>query len=298
MSDTTPTRRQVLRASGVLGAAGIAGCTGLTDAAGDDDIADTDGDGVINTEDYAPWDEDVQEKSQLVDDESASAEPTSTETATDTETATPARAAVQYTFESGLEGWVPIWEGPNSCADTPGLQHETGSNVIEGSGSALFTTECDSNKVASPTFDVDTSRDFTISVDFSFEDSDSRGLALSLYGSDQNGSPDDRIRAGQYSHQFVRARRRPADDEQLVVAVDTETEVPQGTIDPNTRHTLVGRKRGGSVSVTLDGQQYTDGAVSQASWNTGETYRVMLRSSGAWGAPSRVWFDSLSVSYP
>lgn len=293
MRDPT-NRRQVLGAlGGAFGAIGLAGCTALTS---DDGVKDTDGDGVINTEDYAPWDPAVQEKSQLAG-ESA---PSDSDAADGSGTATPTPSesrTVEYGFEDGLQSWEPIWAGPSDCPDQPGLEHETGGNVIEGRGSALFTTECDSNLVTGPTFDVDTSRDFTISVDFYFEDSDSRGLFVTLYGSERTGSEDDRVRAGEYNHQFVRARRKPAKNEQLVSALDTGTVVQQGTIDPGTRHRLVGHKRNGTVSATLDGEPYAEHPVEDATWEPGETYRVALVHSGAWGAPSRIWFDSLSVTH-
>lgn len=295
MSDHRPTRRQVLRIGGFLGLAGVAGCSQVGGSGGSDAVSDTDGDGVIDTEDYAPWDEEVQEKSQLTGSESAQAvTPTERESATDTPTGD---GTVEYTFEDGLEGWVPVWAGPSDCPDQPGLRHETSPPVIDGSGSALFTTECDSNMVAGPAFDVDASRDFTVSVDFYFEDDDSRGLFVHLYGSDRNGSANDRVRAGEHSHTLVRARRWPAKNQQAVSAVGHETRVQQGTIDPGTRHTLVGHKRGDTVTATLDGEAFVERRVGEATWNAGDTYRVMLVHSGAWGAPSRIWFDSVSVSH-
>lgn len=62
MSDG-PTRRALLLGAGSTAAA-LAGCAGLFED--DDVIRDTDGDGVIDSEDYAPRDPDVQEKSDLV----------------------------------------------------------------------------------------------------------------------------------------------------------------------------------------------------------------------------------------
>lgn len=295
MSKNRPTRRQLLQTCSLMSLAGVAGCSQFGGSGESDTVSDTDGDGVINTEDYAPWDEEVQEKSQLENTESGqSSTSTERESATNTSQGT---GSVEYTFDDDLEGWVPVWTGPSDCPDHPELRHETGATAIEGSGSALFTTECDSNMVAGPTFDIDTSRDFTVSVDFYFENDDSRGLFVYLYGSDRNGSENDRIRAGEDSHTFVRARRQPADNQQSVSAVGHETGVQLGTIDPGTRHTLVGRKRGDTVSATLDGETFVEGSVADATWNAGETYRIMLVHSGAWGASSRIWFDSVAVSH-
>lgn len=58
------TRRAYIRTAGVVGVIGSAGC--LTELTGDD-IQDTDGDGVIDSEDYAPRDPDVQREAQVKD---------------------------------------------------------------------------------------------------------------------------------------------------------------------------------------------------------------------------------------
>jgi len=52
------TRRQFLRTGGVVGMVGLTGCSQIT---GGNDIKDTDDDGVIDSEDYAPRDPDVQD---------------------------------------------------------------------------------------------------------------------------------------------------------------------------------------------------------------------------------------------
>jgi len=76
-------RRQLL----TTGALFLAGCNGLNQSGGSDDIQDSDGDGVIDSEDYAPNDPDVQEKSDLQGGSTAT--PTSTPTATQSPTPTP-----------------------------------------------------------------------------------------------------------------------------------------------------------------------------------------------------------------
>lgn len=93
-------RRRLLRLSGGIGSAFLAGCTGaLEDDDGGLSIQDSDGDGVIDSEDYAPNDPEVQEKSDLQSKttatKKASAEgtattttPTTTTTTTTTTTAT------------------------------------------------------------------------------------------------------------------------------------------------------------------------------------------------------------------
>lgn len=105
MRDNTRTRRQFLRAGGVVGVVGAAGCTELLD--GDVTPEDIDGDGVPNDEDYAPRDEDVQRKEQVADDGS---------NGPDTPTAGP-RNVVVDDFELGeLED---AWEVGVSGSNTP-----------------------------------------------------------------------------------------------------------------------------------------------------------------------------------
>lgn len=59
-------RRRFIKSSGSILTAGLAGCT--SSITGDDDVKDTDGDGVIDSEDYAPRDPEVQEKEDLLDE--------------------------------------------------------------------------------------------------------------------------------------------------------------------------------------------------------------------------------------
>lgn len=59
-------RREILRQSIVVGAVGLTGCTFSLDRPGN---KDTDGDGVVDSKDYAPRDSEVQQKSDLQDDQ-------------------------------------------------------------------------------------------------------------------------------------------------------------------------------------------------------------------------------------
>lgn len=59
-------RRDLLYKSAIVGAAiATAGCSSNDGGSGGDDIQDSDGDGVIDSEDYAPNDPEVQEKSDV-----------------------------------------------------------------------------------------------------------------------------------------------------------------------------------------------------------------------------------------
>ncbi|SDZ91210.1 hypothetical protein SAMN04488065_1178 [Haloplanus vescus] len=95
-------RRRFLELAGPSVAAIGAGCSGNSDQ---NDIQDTDGDGVIDSEDYAPQDPEVQEKSDLQNSSTPTLTPapsstptlTSTPTSTSTQTRTPTQTPSQET---------------------------------------------------------------------------------------------------------------------------------------------------------------------------------------------------------
>lgn len=95
------TRRRVLRLCGVSVMGGLAGCSGILDQGDDDndgdDIQDTDGDGVIDSEDYAPRDASVQRAEQV---EEKNSTPSETESATET----PPEIKTQISFENASVG--------------------------------------------------------------------------------------------------------------------------------------------------------------------------------------------------
>ncbi|UPW00993.1 LamG domain-containing protein [Halorussus gelatinilyticus] len=105
MDERRSTRRLFLQTSGVAAAVGLAGCSGMLGE--DDDIQDTDGDGVIDSEDYAPRDSSVQRKEQVGggDSTETTAETTTEETteATTEETTTEATTEETTTEETTTE---------------------------------------------------------------------------------------------------------------------------------------------------------------------------------------------------
>ncbi len=91
-------RRAFCAAVGAAGLAGLAGCTGGSD------VEDTDGDGVVDSADYAPRDANVSRKSDL-DGSAPAAKPTTTPTDTTTPasvTATPAPTRTETAAPSTL----------------------------------------------------------------------------------------------------------------------------------------------------------------------------------------------------
>jgi len=90
-------RRRFVSAAVATGLVGAGGCLGLTGGDGEE-IKDSDDDGVIDSEDYAPEDSEVQERSDLTGGDGAASDstmtaseesPTRTQTRTRTQTETP-----------------------------------------------------------------------------------------------------------------------------------------------------------------------------------------------------------------
>lgn len=119
-------RRQVLRLGGVALASGLAGCSGDFSfgggSGGGNDVQDTDGDGVIDSEDYAPRDPDVQREEQVKGDTS-----TETEETTDLESSS---KNIFDDFEDSQLGWT--------VADGDGSALTFVSESIHGSQSLYF----------------------------------------------------------------------------------------------------------------------------------------------------------------
>lgn len=133
------TRRRFLRAGGLAGAVGLAGCVRtVSDESRTPTPAnkDTDGDGVIDSVDYAPRDPAVQRKSQVAGDATA------TETASRTDEPTRTATSGTYRFEKAAHA---SWPGSISVdtgeylavirtdgSDT--AQGPTGARVIRSEG--------------------------------------------------------------------------------------------------------------------------------------------------------------------
>lgn len=107
MARWRPTRRGVLRAGALTAAAGLAGCTELT-GGGDAEVSDSDGDGVVDSHDYAPRDPAVQrdEQVELVDSrtDDATGRTDVTESPPSQRT-TDGSGGFEDTFADGLDGW-------------------------------------------------------------------------------------------------------------------------------------------------------------------------------------------------
>jgi len=78
MAATTPTRRRFLQLSCIVSAGALAGCSSLFEGGYEED---SDGDGVVDSEDPAPQNDDIQREEELTEEQSPT--PTETETPTD-----------------------------------------------------------------------------------------------------------------------------------------------------------------------------------------------------------------------
>ena len=112
MKDST--RRRVLRTGSVVGIAGLTGCSQIT---GGNDIKDTDGDGVIDSEDYAPRDPDVQDAEDVADEQN---EAEDSEPADDTEPAEDDSDSADFApFTVTLRGRSTFVKKSNDDASVP-----------------------------------------------------------------------------------------------------------------------------------------------------------------------------------
>lgn len=123
-------RRQFLRSSALVSIIGITGCSQLT---GRDDIQDTDGDGVIDSEDYAPRDPSVQRGEQV-----QKASPTEQQTPTETRESDSTKQQTSIEPDSDtpepLSGDFIVEQGGVSRQITPFDRSESIKQVYDYSG--------------------------------------------------------------------------------------------------------------------------------------------------------------------
>lgn len=123
-------RRRVLRLCGVSLVGGLSGCLRILDAGDSENtIQDTDGDGVIDSEDYAPRDPDIQREEQL-DQDTLTETPTETQTETPTETPT----ATEAPSETQSSGTFTVEQGNISAQITTFSRAESIESAFDYSG--------------------------------------------------------------------------------------------------------------------------------------------------------------------
>lgn len=182
MDTEVATRRALLRGSVTAAVIGVTGCTINT---GGSDIKDTDDDGVIDSEDYAPRDPEVQEKSDLLGTETE-----------DTRTKTEGRSGKSITGVQPTEGLKGYWSfesiSDRTVPDESGHDHD---GTIQGDpqpisgavGQALaFDGKDDSVKV-DMTPELQTTGSFTLELWVQTMESTDGGRPLGLYTYNGNG---------------------------------------------------------------------------------------------------------------
>jgi hypothetical protein len=117
------TRRQLLFALSASGMGVTAGCSDW--GTSQDDIRDSDGDGVIDSEDYAPQDPEVQEKSDL----QSGGDSQPTETPTETETETPTQTETETPTENYEREALAEYRAGSDLVDAADRRHTDGQNA-------------------------------------------------------------------------------------------------------------------------------------------------------------------------
>jgi hypothetical protein len=121
--------------------AALAGCAGLFE---DEDIRDSDGDGVIDSEDYAPRDPDVQEKSDLVSTTDQTTDPADTPVTGDpTETEEPEVG----TTVTPTPGMTPTDAGPTHTPERT-VPPSTGTGALTSDPAQILSFDPDPVPVA------------------------------------------------------------------------------------------------------------------------------------------------------
>lgn len=276
------TRRQLLRFCGVTGMVGFTGCLGgiktgsdsVTETPG---IEDTDGDGVIDSEDYAPRDPEVQREEQLKQDRS-----TPTETSTDTPTERQSPVIFEDRFETGsLEAWEDI------LLNDPRNQNRSNwrvtSNSITGSYSAYSETNGDKNLLISKNPIIESDDPFQITFQWRTSSSDSRGIFLLI--TDGNIIDDGKNISSSISVQL----RFQADGSSFIrVNGDRQDDISVAKVGKNHRTKLVIDQR----TVTVE---FADSSASVSKPLMSGEKHLGFNSSGYYGSPSDIWIDNIKI---
>lgn len=284
----------MLQLSGTVFVGGIAGCSS-TLGGSESDIQDTDGDGVIDSEDYAPRDPDVQREEQVKGDT-----PTETETETSTETVAPTPSPqFQDGFEDGSfdNDWSIIW----LTANTNPLNDWSvdGEHPNTGSRSLHLHSNGDRNTIATNDRIVPLDDDFTFEYSYYTPDSNSRGIRAVAIDTDRNGSENSRISELGPSIKIGSAHRSPnADVHANFRCLGFERRFENVNIfPPNEYNHIRVERRGDLVRGFRNGTKIAEGEVdlSMVELDLSRNYRLMFVSSGGYGAESNIWLDDVSI---
>jgi hypothetical protein len=296
-------RRSLLRNLGG-GVVLLAGCLGGSGS----DLEDTDGDGVVDSEDYAPRDPEVQRKSDVQStgsesgDDATETSPEATDTPTPTSQPSNSEAAFLADFEDGdLAGWSPLELNDNNRSFDGNNWSVTG-DAISGDYSMRVLARGDSleNIVATDNRVLEMSRDFTFSFAWRTPDPSNRGIGFGLVkrdGTDLTDIPNEEI----WSELF---RQNTIGFGMDAGSVSEEGSPFKGnggfsmesfsreSYAAGTVHTATIVKRGAEATLYWDREEILTSDVL-----TEGTYRLCFRTSGTWGNETTATIDDVRVVY-
>ena len=292
------TRRRFLGMSGLATTVGFTGCLRTLSGGSSTPTPankDTDGDGVIDSEDYAPRDPEVQREEQVKSD----ATPTEGQPPTETETPTdPPSAQFEDGFEDGKfnDNWSIVWLTANTNPlNDWGVDQEypdTGSYALH------LHSDGDRNTIATTERILNLDSDFTLEYSYYTPDENSRGVRAMATDIDQNGSEQSRIQNID-TIAVGTARRSPnADRFAAFSSLGFERRFDVNTFPPNQYNHIRVERRGDIITGYRNGSQLARGEINLSSidLNLSRNYRLMFVSSGGYGYESNIWIDNVSFS--
>ncbi|WP_152529852.1 hypothetical protein [Candidatus Halobonum tyrrellensis] len=226
-----------------------------------------------------------------------SSESSSTTEEADTATAT-APPAFEDRFEDGnLDGWSTVWGSRSQYCEILNEWDTTTTNAISGERSLYLHSNCDNNALATEDRIIDLSSEFEISYKYYFEEENSRGGIAMLLDSDRNGSKQGERVEGEHWYPLAGPHRRPDKDNPHfnILGVSQPFEIKP---EPGTVHMVRVEKSGERIHGYHDGDQYIDASLSDVEVPLDRQYRLLLQSSGAYGAESEMWFDDIRLGQP
>jgi hypothetical protein len=270
-----PSRRALLASLGSSATAFIAGCGQVLGS--EDDIQDTDGDGVIDSEDYAPRDPAVDERSDLTGDTGA------TETAAGGTTATRTEPAGDVVFADDMEsGDLGAWEEvvvPDRRNENV-VDWDTTRDAIAGSYAAYCESVGDANNLRTREPIVDPGTSVEIGFAWRTSASNSRGIACKL----TNGEDGEAFETDLFTRVGLDKNGTPR-------AQLNDREATFSTLEYGRPQTTTVRIADGRISVSLNGEERIAGRVDRS----GGRY-LTFDTSGHWGAESTMTLDDVRVS--
>ena len=271
------TRRRFLGLSGLAGTIGLTGCLNtITGGSGTPTPAnkDSDGDGVIDSEDYAPRDASVQRAEQVQERDSTPTETASTEPPTET---TPSSSQL-WDFESGtLDNWEQVVVPDNRNEDV--VDWEVIEDSIEGSYSAYCNTVGDNNHLRTEETVIEMPVPFEISYTWRTSDSDSRGIDVALVNGETGSNFERRVRFRVGLDVDGNPRVQAAGEEMFF-----------SDFDYNQSHTTTVRYENGEFSVHLNARELFTVVVEIS----GE-YHIGFNTSGHFGSSSNMKLDNVRL---